>query len=27
LTSDLMKAGRGQKHLSEARKGMKELIY
>ncbi len=27
LTSNLMKAGRGQKHLSEAKKGMKELIY
>ena len=27
LTSDLMKAVRGQKHLSEAKKGMKELIY
>ena len=26
LTSDLMKAVRGQKHLSEAKKGMKELI-
>ena len=27
LTSDLMKAVRGQKHLSEAKEGMKELIY
>ena len=27
LTSDLMKAVRGQKHPSEAKKGMKELIY
>ena len=26
FTSDLMKAVRGQKHLSEAKKGMKELI-
>ena len=26
LTSDLMKAVRGQKHLSEAKKGMEELI-
>ena len=26
LTSDLMKAVRDQKHLSEAKKGMKELI-
>ena len=26
LTSDLMKAIRGQKHLSETKKGMKELI-
>jgi hypothetical protein len=26
LTSDLMKADRGQKHLSEAKKGMKDLI-
>ena len=27
FTSDLMKAVRGQKHLSEAKKDMKELIY
>jgi hypothetical protein len=27
LTSDLMEAVRGQKHPSEAKKGMKELIY
>ena len=27
LTSDLMKAVRGQKHSSEAKNGMKELIY
>ena len=27
LTSDLMKTARGQKHLREVRKGMKELIY
>ena len=27
LTSDLMKAVRGQKHTSEAKNGMKELIY
>jgi hypothetical protein len=26
LTSDLMKAVRGQKHLSEAKKGMKECL-
>ena len=26
FTSVLMKAGRGQKHLSEAKKGIKELI-
>ena len=26
LTSDLKKADRGQKHLSEAKKGMKEMI-
>ena len=27
FTFDLIKAVRGQKHLSEAKKGMKELIY
>ena len=27
LTSNLMKAVRGQKHPSEAKNGMKELIY
>ena len=27
LNSDLMKAVRGQKHPSDAKKGMKELIY
>ena len=27
LTSEVMEAVRGQKHLSEAKKGMKELIY
>ena len=27
LTSDLMKAVRGQKHPSEAKNGMKESIY
>jgi hypothetical protein len=27
FTSDLMKAVRGQKHPSEAKNGMKELIY
>ena len=27
FTSDLMKAVRGQKHPSEAKKGMKKLIY
>ena len=26
LTSDLMEAARGQKHPSEAKKGMKDLI-
>jgi hypothetical protein len=27
LTSELMEATRGQKHLSEAKNGMKESIY
>ena len=27
LTSDLMKTVRGQKHPSEAKKGMEELIH
>ena len=27
LTSEVMKAVRGQKHPSEAKKGMKEMIY
>ena len=27
LTSDLMEAARGQKHLSDAENGMKESIY
>ena len=27
LTSEVMEAVRGQKHLSEAKKGMEELIY